>query len=84
MFGYSEKAISPNKEFYITFAVQNDLIRAEDAGYDFTDYLWNAKLFKVVSCSSKEIEFIRILLVKRKTLGRRGEISTIAVAKHRN
>ncbi|MDI6792790.1 MAG: hypothetical protein QME81_08000 [bacterium] len=73
----------PQSDFCIPPAVQNDLIRAEEAGYVFTDYLWSANLFKVVTCSQDEIELISKLSIERRTLGL-GEITSIAVAKHRN
>lgn len=77
------KDLFPRSNFFITPAVQADLIRAEEAGYDFTDYLWSTNLFQVVGYSQDEVELISKISIERKTLGS-GEITSTAVAKQRN
>jgi len=76
------KDLFPQNDFFITPAVQNDLFRAEEAGYTFINYLWSINLFKVVTYSKSEVELISKLSKERKRLGL-GEITSIAVAKHR-
>ncbi|MEW6007513.1 MAG: hypothetical protein AB1595_05110, partial [bacterium] len=39
------KDLFPQAGFFITPAVQNDLMRAKESGYNFIDYLWNTNMF---------------------------------------
>lgn len=76
------KALFPDQEFYLPLSVQEDLLAAKEAGYEFTNYLWDTKLFKVISHTEEETALIAKLRSKKPSLGL-GQITCIVVGKCR-
>lgn len=71
----------PRDEFFIPSSVYDELINAQELGYEFAKYVIESELFKALTLSDEERDFVD-KLQRRKSLGS-GEKEAIALCKYR-
>ena len=72
----------PRDEFFIPSAVYEELIKAQEIGYEFAKYVIDSELFKTLTLGDEEKDFVNDLSPGRKSLGS-GEKEAIALCRHR-
>jgi len=72
----------PRDEFFIPLAVHNELIKAQEIGYEFAEHVIGSRLFETLTLSNEEKDFVNELSWKRKSLSS-GEKEAIALCKYR-